>query len=119
MAQVQTLLLAAGLPADQWHQERFGEVVRSANHAYRSVQIRINGNAFSGNNQASVLEQAEKAGVSMACSCRAGVCGKCKVRLNAGSVEQPQRTALSVDEENAGYILACCAIPQDDIVIGE
>ncbi|MGR3753216.1 MOSC domain-containing protein [Edwardsiella anguillarum] len=91
MAQVQTLLLAAGLPVEQWHQEHFGEAVRSDNRAYRSVQIRINGNTFRGNNQASLLAQAESAGVSMACSCRAGVCGKCKVLLNAGSVEQPQR----------------------------
>ncbi|MDA6078031.1 hypothetical protein O0544_22695 [Edwardsiella anguillarum] len=46
MAQVQTLLLAAGLPVEQWHQEHFGEAVRSDNRAYRSVQIRINGNTF-------------------------------------------------------------------------
>ncbi|ELV7526379.1 hypothetical protein AAGU66_06090 [Edwardsiella ictaluri] len=74
---------AAGLPAEPWYQEHFGEAVRSGNRTYRLVQIRINGNAFRGNNQASVPLQAESAGVRMACSCRAGVYGNGKVLLNA------------------------------------
>jgi len=61
------------------------------------------------------LEQAEDAGIAIANSCRAGLCGACKVTLDAGQVNHPDVPALPKSERHQGQILACCSVPQTDI----
>lgn len=61
MDDAKTLLLNAGLDAAQYHQEAFGPLTREVNKT-KEVTISINGNLFSGDNQKTLLEQAEAAG---------------------------------------------------------
>lgn len=117
MEGVRKLFIDAGLPESNWHQESFGCFSERRRHPYKSVTIEVNGRSFCGNNQETVLLQAENAGITMTCSCRAGVCGKCKVRLNAGAVEHPKGIALSNAEIRDGFILACSAIPLENISV--
>jgi uncharacterized protein YcbX/ferredoxin len=70
-----------------------------------------------GNNQETVLEQGEDAGLLLPYSCRAGMCGRCKVQLVSGDVEQSCQDGLSEQELSQGYILACCSTPVNDIVV--
>jgi len=56
-----------------------------------------------------VLEAAEKIGVEIPSSCRAGICGLCKVKLRNGSVTMEVEDALSAEDKAAGIILACQA----------
>jgi ring-1,2-phenylacetyl-CoA epoxidase subunit PaaE len=44
-------------------------------------------------------------------SCNGGVCGKCKCKLTNGSVEMNNKSALSEEEINDGWILSCQAHP--------
>ncbi|MGF1686549.1 YcbX family protein [Photobacterium japonica] len=81
------------------------------------VIIRIDGEQFTGDNQSSLLEQAEAAGFTLAHRCRAGLCGACKITLTAGTVDQPDMPALRPDDREAGKVLACCCIPQSDVVL--
>lgn len=88
--------------------------------AIKSVEI-----AFSswnvnhqGDNQTSILEQGEAAGLNLPYSCRAGVCGRCKVKLNSGQVKNiNELTGLTEQQANQGYILACSCVPQTDVEI--
>ncbi len=114
MKEAKSLLLAKALPESQYHQEAFGPI-QIETGAEKSVTISIDGNIFEGNNQKTVLEQAENAGLKIANSCRAGLCGACKVTLASGEVEQPDVPALFSGEKEEGKVLACCCIPKTDI----
>jgi len=67
---------------------------------------------------ATLLEAAQSAGVQLIAVCGgAGVCGKCRVRCVAGRLAPPttsERATLSQAELDAGYRLACQAIPDPD-----
>jgi CDP-4-dehydro-6-deoxyglucose reductase, E3 len=66
-----------------------------------------------------ILPAAIRQGIGLPYGCRDGACGSCKSRLVAGRVIHGahQLRALSVAEEEAGYILTCCATPQTDCVV--
>lgn len=64
-----------------------------------------------------VLEQGERAGLILPYSCRAGMCGSCKVKLESGEVEVLANDGLTDDEQQQGFILACSCIPKTDIVV--
>ncbi len=66
-----------------------------------------------------ILAAAIRQGVGLPYGCRDGACGSCKSRLLEGRVIHGahQLKALSHEEENAGYILTCCATPQTDCVV--
>lgn len=70
-----------------------------------------------GNSQDTLLEQGEMAGLDLDYSCRAGVCGICKVKVTSGSYDHVADYALTEDEKENGIALACSCIPQTDIVI--
>lgn len=116
MQKAKNLLLKQGLPESAYHQEAFG-VTQSVSKAYKTLQISLDGHLFQGNNQSSLLEQAEAAGVPMANSCRAGFCGACKVTVESGEVSQPELPALQEHERHLGKALACCCVPETDIEV--
>ena len=110
------LLLKMGVSPARYHQEAFGPLGGSSTPK-QAVKLNIDGHIFNGNNQQTLLEQAETAGVELNYSCRAGFCGACKVTLTSGQVEQPDVPALLPQERQQGKILACCCIPKTDLKI--
>lgn len=70
-----------------------------------------------GNTKASILEQGEDAALILPYSCRAGMCGRCKMKLIDGDVRVLADDGLTDDEKNEGYILSCSCIPQSDITL--
>lgn len=67
-------------------------------------------------NQESILDAAEKAGVEIESSCRAGTCGTCVATVLKGEVSYEENyDALGALE--AGQILTCCAQPKSAVVI--
>jgi CDP-4-dehydro-6-deoxyglucose reductase, E3 len=66
-----------------------------------------------------ILPAAIRSGVGLPYGCRDGACGSCKSRLIEGRVIHGvhQSKALSAAEEQAGWILTCCAVPQTDCVV--
>lgn len=66
-----------------------------------------------------ILPAAIRQGIGLPYGCRDGACGSCKSRLLQGRVIHGahQLKALSVEEEDAGLILTCCATPQSDCVV--
>ncbi len=107
-------MLKMGLPESCYHQEAFGVGVISVD-PHKALQLSVNGQVFEGDNQSTLLEQAENAGVAIANSCRAGLCGACKVTVESGVVHQPDVPALTDEEQNMGVVLACCCVPKTDL----
>lgn len=64
--------------------------------------------------QFSLLEALDEAGFDISYSCRGGHCGACEVKLLSGKVETIQDPSYDPD---TGKILACCVIPDGNIVI--
>lgn len=116
MQKAKQLLIKNGLPESQYHQESF-EVSVSAQQSFKEVTISLNGVQIQGDNQTSLLQQVEKAGQSIANSCRAGLCGACKVTLETGEVEHADVPALSDEDRKMRHILACCSVPKTDVEI--
>ena len=60
---------------------------------------------------ATVLDAAERVGMELPYSCRAGVCSTCRAKVTHGSVEMATNYALEPWEVQAGFILCCQARP--------
>ena len=45
------------------------------------------------------------------------MCGRCKVQLISGEVEQHCRDGLSDEEQHQGLVLSCSATPLTDVVV--
>ncbi|MGR5283711.1 MOSC N-terminal beta barrel domain-containing protein [Vibrio maritimus] len=116
MQKAKNLMLKKGLAEDHYHQEAFG-VATATEDSVKAVQISIDGNVFEGDNQKTLLEQAEDAGLSITHTCRAGFCGACKVTVESGLVHQPDVPAIQESEIAEGKVLACCSVPRTDVEI--
>jgi CDP-4-dehydro-6-deoxyglucose reductase len=83
------------------------------------VSVQPAGLAFDVARDEAILPAAIRAGVGLPYGCRDGACGSCKSRLVEGRVIHGahQAKALSAAEEDAGWILTCCATPQTDCVV--
>ena len=58
-----------------------------------------------------ILEQLESHGLSIPYSCRAGICGRCRISLLEGEVTPLKQSAI----KDNGDILACSCIPKTAI----
>ena len=65
-----------------------------------------------------ILEVAQAVGVAIDSSCGgAGACGKCKVMVSLGRPGGKPGDLLSEDEIERGFVLACQATVEDDLVV--
>ncbi|MGD9301436.1 MAG: ASKHA domain-containing protein [Desulfobacterales bacterium] len=65
-----------------------------------------------------VIRAALEAGVHVNASCGGeGVCGKCRILIEDGSVEGGISEKLSEEEQGKGYRLACQAVVKSDLVV--
>jgi uncharacterized 2Fe-2S/4Fe-4S cluster protein (DUF4445 family) len=65
-----------------------------------------------------LIRAAMEAGVHVNASCGGeGVCGKCRVILEEGTVVGGVSEKLSADDQNRGYRLACQSIVKSDLVV--
>jgi len=76
-----------------------------------TVDIKWQGQTFRGNNQQVLLEQLENQGIRVPYSCRAGICGCCRIRLVEGEVSALKQSALGED----GTILSCSCVPNTSL----
>jgi len=61
----------------------------------------------------SILEMAERSGLSLPSGCRAGQCESCALRIVSGDVSHLRKT----DFQSATHCLACLAVPSSRLVI--
>jgi CDP-4-dehydro-6-deoxyglucose reductase len=84
-----------------------------------NATVQPSGRSFAVERDEPILVAAIRQGVGLPYGCRDGACGSCKSKLLEGRVIHGahQQKALSTAEEDAGYVLTCCATPQTDVVI--
>ncbi len=128
--EAEAALLAAGLPADRIHVERFGippgeaDATLHAPHEgdARSASITIVRDGLTREigfqaGDDSILAAAARAGLDVPYSCRSGVCATCRAKLVEGQVRMDRNFALQRDEIEAGFVLTCQAHPLTERVV--
>ncbi|TKI07513.1 YcbX family protein [Martelella alba] len=93
---------------------QIGETFATPEGEQQNVQIDYKGRTFTGNNRQVLLEQLEQQGIRVPYSCRAGLCGTCRVALQTGEVAPLTASAV----EKPGSVLACSCIPKTDLRLG-
>lgn len=83
------------------------------------VKLVPGGQEFTVGRNQTVLESALAAGIAFPHDCTVGTCGSCRSRLVSGKVDAitPFGYTLSREELAGGYILACQAVPESDLVV--
>ena len=134
--EAEAALLAAGVPEDRIHIERFG-VAQPAHAAAAQVDAVIHearpGDAEIARvviirdgmqreiefrkDQPSILDCASAAGLEVPYSCTSGVCGTCRAKVMEGEVRMERNFALDKAEVAAGYVLTCQAHPLTERVV--
>ena len=124
-------LLAAGVPADHIHIERFGVPVDALGGAAKPtaqpgdapqaiVQIIRDGISREiefRTEHGNVLDAAAAAGLEVPYSCKSGVCCTCRAKLIEGKVRMERNFALEPHEVAAGFVLTCQAHPLTERVV--
>jgi ring-1,2-phenylacetyl-CoA epoxidase subunit PaaE len=127
---VRDALIGLGVDASRIHTERFsndmpagatrGDAVvqakpkRKTAEEIAQITITMDGRQRSFSmldDDATVLDAAERVGMELPYSCRAGVCSTCRAKVTRGSVEMATNYALEPWEVRAGFILCCQARP--------
>lgn len=118
--EVKSALADAGIPAGQVHIEHANgaapsvETAKPASAAERETQVSfvMDGRRRSftmRTNDESILDAADRAGIELPFSCKAGVCATCRTKLVKGKVDLMENSALEDWELEQGFILACQA----------
>ncbi len=135
--EVEAALLAAGLPEDRIHIERFGVVAPAGSTSATAVGAAVHearpGDAERARiviirdglrreidfqrDQPSILDAAAAAGLELPFSCTSGVCGTCRAKVVEGDVRMDRNFALDKADVAAGFVLACQAHPITPFVV--
>jgi len=126
--EVKSALVAAGVAAervhiehahgehavDSTHSRETGETSKPAASAERETQVTfvMDGRRRSftmRTDEESILDAADRAGIELPFSCKAGVCATCRTKLVKGKVDLLENSALEDWELEQGFILACQA----------
>jgi ring-1,2-phenylacetyl-CoA epoxidase subunit PaaE len=127
--EAEAALLAAGVPRERIHVERFGvpdnappathealpgdapqaKVVIVRDGLTREIDFRAG--------DASILEAAGNAGLEVPYSCKSGVCSTCRAKVIEGAVRMDRNFALEKHEIEAGYVLTCQSHPLTERVV--
>ena len=124
--EVEGALVAAGVPRNHVHVERFGvpgaaaAVVDDAEAAEARVTLVVDGvrrEIDFHRGQHSILEAGRAAGIDLPFSCKGGMCSTCRARLLEGQVKMAKNYALEPHEVAAGFVLTCQSYPLTERVV--
>jgi ring-1,2-phenylacetyl-CoA epoxidase subunit PaaE len=130
--EAEAALLAAGVPEDRIHIERFG-IAQQTGQVGAVVHEARPGDAEQARvtiirdglkreiqffkDQPSILDCASAAGLEVPFSCTSGVCGTCRAKVLEGDVRMDRNFALDKNEVAAGFVLTCQAHPMTERVV--
>lgn len=135
MKLVRDLLKKAGFDMSHYHQELFGptpeaveeEATQKAEEAAElelsdvgetlNVAFSETGKSIRVNTGETIHAAAAKLGMFIPKACGVGICGTCKVRCRKGKVNMQHNGGITDEDVADGYVLACCSVPEEDVVI--
>lgn len=80
--------------------------------------ILANGTTFESKYDCTLLDAATNSDIALEYSCRSGRCGVCKAQVISGSTSVMKcEASLSIEEQDAGYILTCCRSAISDLML--
>ena len=113
-------LAASGVASERIHTERFvyasAATTRIPAHA-AEITFARSGRRITARAGQTILQAGLDAGLDLPSSCTMGGCGACKLHKTEGTVVMSEPNCLSDDGREAGYILACCAYADTNVVI--
>jgi ring-1,2-phenylacetyl-CoA epoxidase subunit PaaE len=129
----ETALIAAGVPADRVHTERFttGLAVAAKVQADTDAHVPLRSESkavaltvvldgkeheLTMDADEHLLDVALEAGLDLPYSCKAGVCCTCRAKVLEGETAMDKNFTLEADEMAQGYVLSCQARPLSDKV---
>ena len=131
--EAEAALLAAGVPEERIHIERFGVPQQAAGAVGAVVHEARPGDAEQAKitivrdglkreitfhkDQPSILDCASAAGLEVPFSCTSGVCGTCRAKVIEGDVRMERNFALDKNEVANGFVLTCQAHPMTERVV--
>lgn len=127
--EAEAALLAAGVPAERIHVERFGVPTNGAAAAPQpqasdAEQARITiirdgvqREILYGKTDPNILDAAAAAGMDVPYSCKSGVCCTCRAKVLEGKVRMDRNFALEKHEVDAGFVLTCQSHPLTERVV--
>jgi ring-1,2-phenylacetyl-CoA epoxidase subunit PaaE len=132
--EAEAALLAAGVPEERIHIERFGIAPQAAGAPVGAViheaqpgdaelaRVTIIRDGLRREiefrkDQPSILDCASAAGLEVPFSCTSGVCGTCRAKLLEGKVRMERNFALDKKEVESGFVLTCQAHPLTPSVV--
>ena len=132
--EAEAALLAAGVPKDQIHIERFGVALAAGRNSADAIMheakpgdaaqativiirdgLRREIKFYKG--QPSILDASSAAGLEVPYSCTSGVCGTCRAKVIEGEVRMERNFALDKKEVASGFVLTCQAHPLTERVV--
>jgi len=120
MQSVCAALEAARIPRERVRTERFAYASAATtcipDHAVE-IHFARSGRRVTARAGQTILQAGLEAGVDLPSSCTMGGCGACKVQKREGTVVMSEPNCLSDTEREAGYLLACCAYADSNVVI--
>lgn len=81
------------------------------------VTVEPSGHTFTTERGETILEAADRQGVSLPYGCRNGACGSCASTLVSGTVIYPDDDEIVISDKPDDYCLTCQAIPSSDITL--
>jgi ferredoxin-NADP reductase len=147
MTSTKAIFAAAGFPMQNFHQESFGGPAKSsagppveesspvkpaANSSARTSAPTASVSTGSGSGKIvfaksnreiacsadePILEIAERNGIEIPSSCRAGACGTCKVIRKSGVVKHDASPGLPDADAAQGYVLTCVGLVEGTVVL--
>lgn len=120
MQSVCAALAAAGVSRERVHTERFAYAAANAARIPQhgaEITFAASGRRVAAKPGQTILQAGLEAGIDLESSCTMGGCGACKVLATGGTVVMSQPNCLTDAEREAGYVLACCAYADTNVVI--
>lgn len=105
--------ILATQPARQYSAGIVVENVELPEITAQEIAITYKGSEFKGNNQQILLEQLEQQGFKIPYSCRAGICGSCKLTMVEGEVNALKASTMG----KQGKILSCSCVPASNLIL--